>query len=60
VDTAIVDVGLVFEAATLVDVGIVPVDEVFWFWRFSIYNYQMQTCSLSLAQFFSALNKHKD
>jgi hypothetical protein len=29
VDTAIVDVGLVFEAATLVDVGIVPVDEVF-------------------------------
>jgi hypothetical protein len=29
VDTAIVDVGLVFEAGALVDVGVVPVDEAF-------------------------------
>jgi hypothetical protein len=29
VDPVVVDVGLVFEAATLVDVGVVPVDEAF-------------------------------
>jgi hypothetical protein len=32
----------------------------FDFEGFPSVNYQMQTCSLSLAQFFSALNKHKD
>jgi len=29
VDPAVVDVGLVFEVRTLVDVGVVPVDEAF-------------------------------
>jgi hypothetical protein len=49
VDPAVVDVGLVFEAGALVDVGVVSVEKHFDFEGFPSVNYQVQTCSLSLA-----------